>query len=388
MITNNEAPLIVKGVDKSPDTEKILFEQFRTKPEDAINQVMEISARGPIATAIGDSFYGINHRQQSGIIPINKDVYGYTFFTRPRLNLTEENIYAERMLTPLLSKESNSLQRIIRLTLDTEISRGLVHESNLLDKNLSCPFVDPLQAFIPMLTNNIASMSGWPDMRVETFSSQNGIFNESYSFIDNFVKFYGSFDITANFRNLPGDPITSLFTAWIVAASAYYMGTMVPYPDDVLQNEINYNTRIYRLVMDADKHRVQKIAATGAAFPYSVPLGSAFDYEVDKHLNQANEQVAINFKCTGALYNDPILIQEFNRTTENFNPSMRPEYRTRTMTKVPLAALAIFNNRGYPRIDPRSFELEWYVPTEEFKERMPIYYRQLNPDQEILGGKK
>jgi hypothetical protein len=386
MITNDSEPVIIRGVDKAPNVEEILFNKFRSKVEETVDQVMEITARGNISTAIGDSFFGINHRQQSGIIPINKDVYGYTFFTRPRLNLTEENIYSERMLTPLLTKESQSLQRIIRLTLDTEISRGLLERSNVLDKNVTCPFVDPLQAFIPTLTNNIMSMSGWPDMRVETFTSQNGIFNETYSFIDNYVKFLGSFDITANFRNLPGDPITAMFTSWIIAASAYYMGTMVPYPDDTLQNEINYTTRIYRLVMDADKHRVQKIAATGAAFPYSVPMGSSFDYEVDKHLNQSNESVAINFKCTGAIYNDPILIDEFNRTVIMFNNNMGDEYRARTMVKVPLPALAAFNNRGYARIDPMSFELEWYVSAQEFKERMPIYYRTLDPTKEVLKG--
>lgn len=380
---NTQEPMEVFG-PRAPDPSEILLNAYNTTPEEAVNRTLQITQRGSIETAVGNTFYGLNHRQTTPFIPINKDYYGYTFFTRPRLNLTEENIYGERLLTPLLTKNPHSLQRIIRLTLDTELSFGRVDPMNKFDIGISCPFVDPHQAFIPLLSNNILSMSGWPDMRVETFTSQNGIFNESYSFIDNFVKFYGTFDITANFRNLPGDPISAMFMAWIVAASAGYMGTMIPYPDDNRNTEINYNTRIWRLVMDSDKRRVQKIAACGASFPYSVPMGNMFDYESDKPLNQGNEQVSINFKCMGAQYNDPILVKEFNDTVKMFNPEMRDNARDRMMSKVPLDALSIFNNQGYPRIDPKTFELDWYVSTAEFKRLMPILYRQQNPVDKLL----
>ena len=87
------------------------------------DDVFQVLPVGSLTTAIGDSFYGINHRQQPGSISINKDFYGLTFFTRPRLNLTTANIRAVRELTPLLSGESTSIQRIIRSLLDPELIR-------------------------------------------------------------------------------------------------------------------------------------------------------------------------------------------------------------------------------------------------------------------------
>lgn len=332
------------------------------------DDVFQVLPVGSLTTAIGDSFYGINHRQQPGSISINKDFYGLTFFTRPRLNLTTANIRAVRELTPLLSGESTSIQRIIRSLLDPELIR---RNDNGSDGRT--PFVDHQQAFIPILTNNLISMSGWPDVTAPTFTSQQGTYKEEFSIIDGLTKNYSTYDITANFRNIPGDPITALFYYWITYASNVYQGTIVPYSDMIINNEVDYNTRIYRLVLDSSKRRVQKIAACGAAFPWSTPLGAAFNFESDRPLNNSNDQITINFRCMGAMYQDDILVWEFNRTTELFNDGLQDGKREQLYVMVPFAALGVFNNQGYPRINQDSYELEWWVPRDVFEERLPMY---------------
>lgn len=332
-------------------------------PSESVDRLSQASPIGSLSTAIGDSFYGINHRQTPPAVQINKDYYGLTFFTRPQMNMTTENLRAVRLLTPLLNKESASIQRIIRCLLDPRLAKK--------GFGIGSPYVDEHQAFIPILTNNLLSMSGWPDVVAPTMTSQPGVYQEAFSFVDGVTVNYTTYDITANFRNLPGDPITLLFLVWAHYMSLVYQGVLVPYPDMIIQNEIDYQTRIYRLVLDSTKTRVTKIAATGASFPLSSPIGASFNFEHDRPINNANDQISIPLRCMGAIYQDDILIDEFNKTTIMFNDSLKDGARERHYKKVPIEALGIFNNRGYPRINPDTYELEWWVDLTEYNYILP-----------------
>lgn len=371
-----------------------IFSESSAKVESEMDRLFVQLPAGQISTAIGDTFYGINHRQTPGAISINKDLYGLTFFTRPRLNLTSENVRAVRKLTGLLTNEQRSIQRIIRCLLCPDMG----DPSRAEWAGITSPFVDRQQAFIPVLTNHLLSMQGWPDLQLPTHTSPDGVYHEAYSIVDGLSVNYSTYDITANFRNLPGDPITALFLVWLHYASNVYQGTMVPFPDMMVQNEVDYNTRIYRLVLDASKTRVQGIAACGAAFPWSAPTGMKFNFESGQPINRWDEQITINFRCMGAEYQDDILIDEFNRTVALFNGAMSPsnfnirfgrgfggETLVHTTHKqgyvqVPMDALSIFNNRGYSRIDPVSYELQWWVTAEDYAQRLPNYqdYQKLH----------
>ena len=56
-----------------------------------LNDVLRTTSIGSRDTAIGDAYYGINHRGSPAPISINRDTHGLTFFTRPQLNLTPDN---------------------------------------------------------------------------------------------------------------------------------------------------------------------------------------------------------------------------------------------------------------------------------------------------------
>lgn len=336
-------------------------------PAENIDNVFRATPGGALSTAIGDNFYGINHRQTPNAIQINKDYFGLAFFTRPRLNLSTENLRAVRQMTPLLTSNGDSIQRIIRCLLD----------KTLATRGINSQFVDNQQAFIPILTNSLLSMSGWPDVTLPTMTSQDGVYKEAFSMADGVTANYSTYDIQASFRNMPGDPITSLFLNWIHYASNVFQGTMVPYPEFIVENEIDYMTRIYRLVLDSTKTYVKKIAACGAAFPQASPIGAAFNFSHDKPINDSNDQISIPFRCIGAMYQDDILIYEFNKTTEQFNSLLEDKSRESHYVKVPIDALAIFNNRGYPRINTKTYELEWWVSKDEYNYRLPTYKNQL-----------
>ena len=340
-----------------------------------VDQLQLLSQISPSSTAIGSSFYGINHRQTPPAIPINRDYYGLAFFTRPMMNMSSANLQTHRLFTPLLSADQNSLPRVIRCLLDyTQAKNGI-----------TSPFVDPQQAFIAPLSNFLLSLNGWPDISVQEFQSHEGLYKEVFGFVDgNIAEAVRSYELTATFRNIPGDPITSFFFYWCQYMAAVFEGTLVPYPQMIFQNEIDYNTRIYRLVLDSSKTKVQKIAATGASYPLNSPTGAAFNFDSQQGpLNSSNDQITINFRCFGATYLDDILIDEFNRTVVMFNSNMDDSVRTSKYVKVAMALLPIFNNMGYARIDPNTYELEWWVDKQAYQYYQPVIQAKTTLDAQF-----
>lgn len=325
-----------------------------------VDRISRENGFGDLSSAATNNLWGINHSGVQNLIPTNRDNHGITFFTRPRLNLSYDNISANRKLTPLLDgvgKSDRTYHRAIRVLLDP-------HGATV--NGITSPLVDNKQAFIPILTNTLLSSSGWRDLVVDTYTSKSGNYKEAWAMVDGTSHIYEVWESTNSFKNIEGDPISLLFNTWLQYTSSVYDGTMVPYPDAVFENEIDYNTRIYRLILDPSKQFVQKIAACGAAFPVSSPMGAVFNFSIEDVYAKELEQISVQFKCIGADYNDPILIKEFNEVVCMFNLEMRDEIRRDVYVEVKTAELSFFNYRGYPRIDPETFALTWWVPKEEY----------------------
>lgn len=339
-----------------------VFSQAGITAEQAVDTLLLTLPQGARGiNALRNAYYGINHRLTPQAIPINKDTFGLTFFTRPRLNLSPGNLRSERIFNPLTNTNPYSVQRIIRCYLDPDSNRDPA-------TGISSPFVDPLSAFIPILTNMLVSAAGWPDITVPYTTSHEGVYKEVFSVVDGITEVYSAYDVTLTFRNMQGDPVTALFFYWSMYMSHVFRGTLMPYPEMIVDNEIDYQTRIYRLVLDVTKTRVQKIAACGAAFPYSPANGAAFNYDSQSPINQSHEQISIPMHCVGAIYQDPILLYAFDATVALFNPAMADSLRTVSCTKVPMAALQLFNHQGYPWINPDTWELEWWVDNQLYQQ--------------------
>lgn len=349
----------------------------------SLDDYFQTTPLGSIERAIGENLYGINHQQIPSAVPSNKDMYGLTFFVRPQLNLQSDNIRNERLFYPLLSSNATSMQRFVRCMLDPRLIYGY-GKGKLVVPGIPCPLVDNQQAFITVLTNDLLSISGWPDLALPTFKSDRGLYNEVYMQADGLVKNYDNYSITASFRNTRGDPILYMFYIWLHYQALVFEGTLVPYPDFIVENELDYNTRIYRLVLDSTKTYVKKIGACGVAQPVSVPTASFFDFNSDKPYNDQNKDISIQFECIGAIYQDDILIDEFNKTVQIFNPSMRDDARGTAMVKMPKALAPLFKNRGYARINPQDYELEWWIDKDLYESRTKTFLKQnsTNPEQQ------
>lgn len=358
----------------------------------SIDQMLENMPVGSVSKAIGNNLYGINFRQTGNPVPRAKDMYGFTFFTRPQLNLTRLNITNYRGFYNLLTDNNLSYQAFTRLMLDPRLQ-------HIAD--LKCPFVDRNSAFIPILTNNVQSLSGWPDLTVPTYTSEAGQFGEETSFVDGVTNHFESFDLDITFKNTKGNPLLYFFYIWIKYQTLVFEGILNPYMDMITENEIDYNTRIYRLVMDQQKRYVTYIAATGASFPINVPTGSLFDFNVDTPFNTRNTEINIRFRSLGFIAFEDILKLEFNKAGAIFNSDLRkvlefdlssasdsqkarddgtvvyriqgsklvklPHFLAMSMdTSVFSNSFFNVNHRAYPYINLITNELEWWVDERRF----------------------
>lgn len=323
-----------------------------------LNDVFKSTSLGDVDRAIGSTYFGINHEKTPTIVRPNTDDHGYIFFTRPQLNMRSENLRNDRRFISLLTNEAYSLQRIVRCTLDPRLA--------YLNTGIDSPAIDSQNAFIPLLTNHCIRMPGWPDPVNDTFTSKPGPYKEEYSYVDSAMDIYRTYDMTATFTNMQGSPISELFDKWRLYQTLVFEGKFVPYPDFIAKNMIDYQTRIYRLVMDRSRTVVQHIGATGVAYPLVNNKGSRYDYDTTGSLNQSLNEVEVQFRCTGVIYDDPILFDQFNKVVRIFNPSMEDRFRESTMQKIPLSDRSIFKNQGYPHINHNNNELSWWVPKAKY----------------------
>lgn len=359
----------------------------------SVDQLLESLPVGSVTKAIGNNMFGINFRQTGNVVPRSKDMYGFTFFTRPQLNLKNVNITNYRGFYNLLTSNELSYQRFTRLLLDPRLA---------LNEGLNCPFVDNQNPFFSILTNNIVSVSGWPDLAVPTHTSEAGLYGEEHSFVDGVTNHFEAFDLDVTFKNTKGNPLIYLFYIWIKYESLVFEGILNPYVDMITENEIDYNTRIYRVLLDQQKRYVTYIGATGASFPVNVPTGNIFDYNIDTPYNTKNGEINIRFRSMGFTAFEDILKLEFNKTVAIFNAGMRkilefdlgnasddqkarengmtsykipgcpyvklPHYLSMSMdTSVFSNSFFNVNHRAYPYINLITNELEWWVDSSLFK---------------------
>lgn len=335
-----------------------------------------------------DNAWGLNHRQIPLALQQNKDHYGLTFFTRPQLNLTDSNLMRERKFSRLLNEDTKSYERLVRTILDPRLQHGEggpegQPESDSFGKQgvVECPLNDHRQAFITFFTNNLVSLSGFPDLRAPTYSAKEGPYKEAYSFVDGPTIDYSEYDVSATFRNIQGDPISKIAFFWNHYQSLVHEGVFTAYGDFIVNREIDYQTRIYRFILDPSKRYITRMACTGASYPYALSNGSFYDFDSTKPYNEASQNIQIPFKCMGAIYEDDMIVRSFNDVVSYFHPEMgggstdksllsKP---TDKMKKIPIEHLYIFNHRGYPHINYHTYELEWYVSKEYYDSKIDSF---------------
>lgn len=320
---------------------------------------------GSYERALTNNLIGFNQDQIPGMLPTQKDSYGYTFFVRPQLNMNEMNLSHQISMYPLLSADPVSTQRYIRCMLDPrQVTGWRFHKMTI--PALPCPIIDNQQAFIAPMTNNLISLSGWPDPVTPTFVSKPGLYGEVYIQVDGKSEDREKHTLTATYQNVKGDPILSMVQFWQLYQSYVFEGLLSPYPDFLIENTIDYNTRVFRFILDAQKEKVTKFASSGPAFITGSSLGDMFNFNREKNYLDQTREFSVSIDFIGAQYNHPRTVYDFNKSVGIFNPSMRDAVRDQYMVKLDKALYGVFRHRGYPRVNPDNYDFEWWVSRELF----------------------
>lgn len=333
--------------------------------EQLVDSISKDSGIGQMNDAYFNMMRGINHRGLGNPVSSNQDNTGLILFTRPDLNLSYDNLARQRVLMPLATQQDEppTLQRAVRSILDPRGNK----------RGINSPLVNELSPFISVLTNNLISLSGWPDIAPETYSSKEGVMLEAWSMITGIAKHNGNFDLTASFRNTQGSPITLLILTWLYYAYGVRFENMEPYMENVVNTTVDSKTRIYHFILDPGRQYIQHSAVAGfGAQPTTFPIGNLFNYTGGDTMQQSQEQLPITFKCSVAEYNDPINFRELNRLVAEFNPMLKIVAMDRknittvgevqdTWVKIPREFMKRGNYEGTPLIHEDTGELYWYV---------------------------
>lgn len=380
----------------------------------SLDEYMSSLSTGSLQRAISNNLYGINFRQTPNAVPRSKTQQGFVFFTRPQLNLTTSNITNEPSFYSLLNQNRLSYQRYVRCMLDPRL--GIPSEPD--SQGITTPLVDKYMPFIPLLTNNISSLSGWPDISVPYHTSEPGLYGQEFSMVDGVTNHFEAFDLDVTFSNMRGNPIIYMFYVWLKYSTLVVEGVLNPYFDFVSEVEIDSNTRIYRVILDQTKRYVEYIGCTGASFPTTVPTGAIFDFNKEKPLNTQITDINIRFRSMGFVAFDDIVKFWFNQAVAIFNASLRAQlemdltgnsnndailredprkvYLTpdSAYMRVPHALVVAaddgsetvnsytVNHRGVPYINLYTSEMEWWVPTNDFQAML----RRAFPEDIISQG--
>ena len=347
---------------------------------------------------------GFNYLRRGQPMVLNtRDNMGFTFFTRPILNLTYDNLSNVDSLVSLRNAPENSIPSYVRATLDPWSHTGKYSKTILNtgdQKNIARynavfhnRMVDECNPFIPLLSNTLVNMSGWKDIQINDYTSKAGVHNEQWAMADGFYYNTGAFEMSSSFRNIEGDPISLLFQVWLhymIACRQEY--TMNPYPVFVEDREFDYNTANYRFITDNTRTYVRKFAKT-IMFPMSLSSGNQFNFSSDSNFIDVNHEVTVTWKCIGAEYNEPAILDDFNRLVAMYTPGLRIRYdqydkateslivedmdtwvKLKPDEKLRGLYLAI------PLINYITYELEWWIRRTDYdefvaytKDKPPMY---------------
>lgn len=346
------------------------------------NRVMgTLTGRGDARYSLANDMMGFNHQRAPLNVPINQEDQGLTFYTRPLLPMTIENVMADNLLMEMAENPYNSSGRAILGMLDYQCPYALGLNTDTVQP-FGIPFADAVQfdnrqAFIPILTNHTTSLTGFPDSSLDVYVSEPGLARQQWSMVDSNYETNSHRTLSGTYNNTDGDLLTTMFHVWLKMMSGMYLGTFIARGRERVQREINYQTRIYRLILDPTGRYVTKIGAANAAYPVNDSLGAIFNFNREAPRVDGNQEINIQWAVDGFIYLDPMLIYDFNRTVRLFNPDMvevpgnvgyfTPRGPMRALHR---GELQYFNTEGFPYIDPNTKELFWYVYESTYQEVM------------------
>lgn len=357
MAVNNDNPSTVSSsVNTVPDgrnmdTDRLLSTgKIFSTDDQTLNLITRGAGFSEFGSALTSSLYGIDIQGTGTPAQQVQEQHGLVFFTRPLLNLSYYNLQADRVLMPMRTKRPNSVAAYVRAMLDP-IGRH------------TCPLVDNDNPFIPILSNTIETLTGFQDPILDTYTSASNKERGQWSIGDSSNKVYGTYELSSSFRNIRGSFLFYLFHVWQTYISRAYAGKVDPYPEFIVKNVIDYQTRIYRLILDPTRTFVEDVVCGIASFPLVSPVGVRANLNRAEPMNNEIDMISQSWRTMGARYFDELNRVEFNRLPSLLNPAFSNdiEIRKRNYRRLWPVELKTFSYMAYPQINAKTSRLEWWV---------------------------
>jgi len=344
-------------------------ENFNTN-NDVLSAAFRSGGFGGYGNSMFSVLKGINHRGSGDVVSPNLERC-FVFFTRPELNFTDDNISGVRRLRHLLNNNPYSISNYVKSTLMPHVITSTVRG---LEPSLSrSPFVEERSPFIPLKTNCLKSISGWPDELMNISDMAEGMRQQVTGIVDDTPNNYSQFDLTCSFINVRSSPLFVMLSAIRQYSTTASVGGLSPFPKVKAARYLDYTQRIYVLVMDESGINIRNAACTGAAIMKGLPTGAKFNHVNDGPLNPVDDTIDVPYHCYGVRYDDPIILENFNRIVRDYNPDffndlvdgMRGDYKL-----VPHEELDVFNFEAIPYLNTDTMQLEWYCREDRYNEIM------------------
>lgn len=241
----------------------------------------------------------------------NTEFPGYTFITRPRLNLSDYNLMGDRRFYSMRTDDNRDTSYAVRCMLDTRFSSE--HD---------CPLIDKRNPFSVLLCNGIVSISGYNDPFLATETTDGGFFQEDQTYAIGGDRMARTYDLVLTFRDFPGGPVSYAFDMWYQYVMDIQDGTMIQYADAIDANRMDYTVSIYRFVLNSTRKVITRWSKATGCFPVNAPTGVVFNANQGETYVQSTENFGITFKANRIEYNDPIIMHEFNMLVRRYNPGI------------------------------------------------------------------
>lgn len=301
-----------------------------------LNQASLNMGNGPYENNM-QSFLSRLDRHGTVITPVNSMNYGYTFITRPRLNLTGANLHQHPVLATLYASNPKSVITMIRALLDTRLSRGsplylgpgvdlkATQTDEVKEFSDSCtysPLIDVNNPFLVPCCNGLMGISGFPDLVMETERNEGDFHNGNEIWIKGSDLLNASQELSLEFRDVQGSIIMSIFYYWCLYMALQAKGVVMAYPDDIYEQRLNYTVSIYRFVTDMTRENILWWAKATGCFPTSVPIGGLFNVDHDTPFVTSAMRFSVPFAANKIEVNDPGILSDFNTLVERYEPDI------------------------------------------------------------------
>lgn len=341
-----------------------------------ITQALYASGGKSLDTIFQDSLSGIDSVHGAMHMSEVED-HGMTFFTRPRCNFTSGNLKSDRTMSMLNTEDPRTVACAVRAYLDTDfLSKYKVSAADNI-------FVHDLNPFIPILSNRLTGLSGWPDPVLDIFTSNQGFFSESITYPNGWDQLTKSYDLTATFSDIQGSVVLMIILMWSRYLFMVTRGVMSAYMKDIEDRRLGFTSSIYRFVMDPSKQYITKWAKATGCFPHSLPVGAYFNYDANAANVDTSMNMSVPFSVAGKVdYLDPVVLLEFNTLVSRFNPNIEQWTIATPGERVRLNHLCI------PFIDLRTNRLQWRYDENSpaVIERMTITKQRMTPSGDSIVG--